>query len=129
ENGELTYMYLSGSDPGDIDRFMDAEAQNASIVLYFRDHRGETVRTAIARLKHYIAQDQFEGGDLLLAGGTIGMIAATNEVILAGQIEAIALGLLIVILCSAIAYKSIRSGLFFMVPVVLANTMTFSYMA
>lgn len=128
ENGELTYMVEAGSDPGDMDRFMDPEGRYGSITLFFRDHQGNTIRTAVHRLKNYLDEGNFESAQVLLAGGAVGMVAAVNEVILAGQIEAIAVGLLIVILCSAVAYGSLRSGLFFMVPVLLSNTMTFSFM-
>jgi predicted RND superfamily exporter protein len=128
ENGELTYMVEAGSDPGDMDRFMDPEGRYGSITLFFRDHQGDTIRTAVHRLKNYLAEGNFESAQVLLAGGVVGMVAAVNEVILAGQIEAIAVGLLIVILCSAVAYGALRSGLFFMVPVLLSNTMTFSFM-
>ncbi|WP_373377656.1 RND family transporter [Cupriavidus nantongensis] len=129
ENGELLYMLASGSDPGDMTRLLDAQARNASVTFFFRDHRGESVRTAIERLKTFIAEHPLEKVQYQLAGGLVGVLAAVNEVILAGQIESIALALLVLIICCAVAYRSTMAGLFFMVPVVLSNTVTFSYMA
>ena len=129
ENGELAYMFVSGSDPGDMDRFADPQAQNGAVTLFFRDHQGETIRTAIARVKSYVDQNPMEHAQMLLAGGLVGVLAAVNEVILAGQIEAIALALLVLVACCMVTYRSSVAGIFFMVPVMLSNAITFSYMA
>ncbi|MGB7631195.1 MAG: MMPL family transporter, partial [Candidatus Deferrimicrobium sp.] len=118
------------SDPGDADRFFDvAQYNTASITLFFRDHQGETIRTAIQRVKEFVKKEPFDKATIKLAGGFVGVIAAVNEVILSGQIESIALGLLVLVICCGIAYRSTSAGLFFMVPVILSNTITFSYMA
>lgn len=129
ENGELLYLLSSNAEPGDMARFIDAKAQYAAITFNFRDHKGETIRTAIARVKEFVESHPIAEGQYLLAGGVIGVLAAVNEVIFSGQVEAIALALLVLVLCCAVAYRSLAAGVFFMVPVVLSNTITFSYMA
>lgn len=129
ENGELLYLFVSGTEPGDIDRFADAKYTNAAITMNFRDHQGETIRTAVARINEYISNNKLAEGSYKLAGGLIGVLAAVNEVILAGQIESIALALLVLLICCTVTYRSTTAGLFFMVPVVVSNTLTFSYMA
>jgi uncharacterized protein len=129
ENGELMYLYVSGSEPGDLDRFSDARYQDGAVTLFFRDHRGATVRTAIARIKDFIRDNPLEHASYRLAGGLVGVLAAVNEVILAGQVEAIALALLVVVICCTVVYRSSAAGMFFMVPILLANTITFAYMA
>lgn len=129
ENGELIYMFVSGSDPGDLDRFADAQATNGAITLYFRDHQGVTINTAVQRIKNYVAKHPIKDAKIELAGGLIGVLAAVNEVILSGQIESIALALLVLFACCAVTYRSTVAGIFFMVPVLLSNTLTFSYMA
>jgi hypothetical protein len=129
ENGELAYMLQSGSEPGDMDRFVDPQYQNGSVTLFFRDHQGQTIRTAIARIKEFSRAHQIDQGEYKLAGGMVGVLAAVNEVLLSGQVESIAFALLVLVACCAVAYRSMIAGVFFMVPVVLANTLTFSIMA
>ncbi|WP_341317575.1 MMPL family transporter [Paraburkholderia sp. IMGN_8] len=129
ENGELAYMLQSGSEPGDMDRFVDPQYQNGSVTLFFRDHQGQTIRTAIARIKEFSQAHQIDQGEYKLAGGMVGVLAAVNEVLLSGQVESIAFALLVLVACCAVAYRSMIAGIFFMVPVVLANTLTFSIMA
>jgi predicted RND superfamily exporter protein len=129
ENGELMYLLSSNAEPGDMARFVDAKSQHAVVTFFFRDHQGETIRTAIGRVKEYVDKHRPRDGEYLLAGGLIGVLAAVNEVIFSGQIESIALALLVLVICCAVAYRSVTAGMFFMVPVVLSNTVTFSYMA
>lgn len=128
-NGELLYMFEAGAEPGDMDRYVDIDRGNASVTLFFRDRQGETIRTAVARIKEFIAENPLEAGEYQLAGGLIGVIAAVNEVILSGQLQSIALALLILVVLCTVVYRSSMAGMFFMVPVVLSNTVTFSFMS
>jgi predicted RND superfamily exporter protein len=123
------FLYTSGTDPGDIDRFVDPQYKDASITLFFRDHTGQTIRTAISRVEEFNAANPDSPVKFRLAGGLVGVLAAVNEVILFHQIESIALALLVLLICCAVAYRSLQAGLFFMVPVLLSNTLTFSFMA
>lgn len=127
-NGELLYMFETNAEPGDLDRYVDTERSNGSISLFFRDRQGETIRTAMSRVKEFVAENPLENGEYRLAGGLIGVTAAVNEVILSGQLQSIALALLILVILCTIVYRSSIAGIFFMVPVVLSNTITFSFM-
>jgi predicted RND superfamily exporter protein len=129
DNAELAYMLVNGSEPGDLARFTDPQFQNGAVTLFFRDHQGQTIRTAISRIKEYARDHPLPDGQYLIAGGLIGVLAAVNEVLMSGQIESIAFALLVLVICCAVAYRSTTAGIFFMVPVVLANTLTFSLMA
>lgn len=129
ENGELINIMGNNTEPGDMDRFVDTKSQFASITLFFRDLQGQTIRTAVSRMKEYIRQHPSQYGEYWLAGGIAGVSAAINEVLLSGQIESVAFAFLILVICCAVAYRSLIAGIFFMVPVVLSNTLTFSFMA
>jgi uncharacterized protein len=128
-NGEMLYMYLAGSDPGDLDRFADVAMQNGSITLFFKDRKGETIRSAVSGIKRFIEENPIQGATYNLAGGLVGVVAAVNEVIVAGQVESMALALLIVLVTCSFAYRSGIAGTFFMVPILLSNVVTFAYMS
>ncbi len=127
-NAELIYIAMAGSDPGDVDRFVDYKYRNGSIQMFFRDHKGDTIRTAIQAIKNYAAENPMEGAGYQLAGGLIGVLAAVNEVLLSGQLQSIALALLLLFVFCAMAYRTPQAGLFFLPLVVLSNTVTFSFM-
>jgi predicted RND superfamily exporter protein len=128
-NGSLMYLFESVSEPGDLDRLVDTSYENASVTLFFRDRQGETIRTAVARVKEFMAQNPLSQGSYQLAGGVVGVMAAVNEIILSGQIEAIALALVVLVIICSLVYRSTIAGMVFMVPVILSNAITFSVMA
>jgi hypothetical protein len=128
-NAELLYIAIAGSDPGDIDRFVDYKYRNGAIQMNFRDHKGSTIRTALESIRDYEEQHPIEGARYRLAGGLIGVLAAVNEVIFSSQLQSIALALLVLFIMCATAYRSTQAGLFFLPTVVLSNTITFSYMS
>lgn len=128
-NGSLMYLFESVSEPGDLDRLVDTNYENAAVTLFFRDRQGETIRTAIARVKEFAERYPLSAGAYQLAGGAVGVMAAVNEIILSGQIEAIALALVVLVLICSVVYRSTIAGMVFMVPVILSNTITFSLMA
>ncbi|MDF2182824.1 MMPL family transporter [Neptuniibacter sp. CAU 1671] len=129
-NGELMYMFENAAEPGDLDRFVDTNRENASITLFFTDRKGETIQTAIARINQFIAENPIvQQAKIHLAGGVIGVIAAVNEVILSGQIQSIALALFILVIMCIVVYRSSIAGMFFMVPVILSNLVTFAFMS
>jgi hypothetical protein len=127
-NGSLMAMLESVSEPGDMDRFVDKQSANGSVTLMFRDRQGETIRTAVARIKEFIAANPLKEGSWQLAGGAVGVMAAINEIILSSQIEAIALALLVLAVLCTIVYRSTIAGMLFMVPVIISNMLTFAFM-
>ena len=128
-NGEMLFFALTGSDPGDIDRFTDNKYQNGSVMMMFRDHKGDTIRNAIQAIKDFAAENPMNGASYRLAGGLVGVLAAVNEVIFSGQIQSIALALLLLFIFCVIAYRTTQAGLFFLPMVLLSNTITFSFMS
>ena len=131
QNGELLFMFERAAEPGDLLRFTDVDINYASVLMYFSDRKGVTIQTAIARVKQFIKDNPElqELANFRLAGGIIGVIASVNEVILSGQIQSIALALFILVMMCIVVYRSSIAGMFFMVPVVLANLVTFAFMS
>lgn len=129
-NGELLFMYMQGTDPGDMDRFVDADFKDGAVTMFFRDHKGDTIRTAVSRIEEYLEKNPLPGESTYrLAGGLVGVLAAVNEEVFARQVESIALALLTLFVLSAIAYRSTVAGLFYMPLVIMSNTITFAFMA
>lgn len=129
ENGELINFYLQGAAPEDMAQYADRQFQNGAITLFFQDHKGDTLRNAVHYAKRFIAENPLEEAEVKLAGGGLGVIAAVNEVLLRDQIEAIALAFLVVVLCCLVVYRSSVSGIFFIIPVLVSNVVTFAFMS
>ena len=129
ENGELISFYMQGAAPDDLAQYADPLFRNGSVILFFQDRKGETLRQATYQIKRFINENPLDGVDVRMAGGSLGIVAAVNEVLLRDQVEAIALALMVVILSCLVVYRSSASGIFFMVPVLISNVVTFAFMA
>ncbi len=129
ENGELINFYMQGSSPGDLNQFADVQFQNGAVTMFFHDRKGETLRQAIHNAGTFIAEKPLSNAKVRLAGGVLGNIAAVNEILLRDQVKAIALAFLVVVLCCLVAYRTSVSGVFFIVPVLISNVVTFAFMA
>jgi predicted RND superfamily exporter protein len=129
ENGELISFYMQGADPDDLTQFADVQFRNAAVTLFFRDHKGNTLRNATHYANEFIRDNPLAGADVKLVGGVLGIIAAVNEILLGDQIESIALAFLVVVICCLVVYRSSVSGIFFIIPVLISNVVTFAFMA
>jgi predicted RND superfamily exporter protein len=129
--GGLLFAYeMSSPVPGASREFVDTDGQNANMVFYYKDHRGETIRRAIHMAKEWIneAENQVEDLQILLAGGTIGVIAAINEASYATNLIVIPLVLLLIFVFVTAFYWSLQAGWLMMMAMLFATTLTYAYM-
>lgn len=129
ENGELISFYMQGAAPDDLAQYVDPLFRNGSVILFLQDRQGETLRQTTHQINRFIDENPLDDVEVRMAGGSLGIIAAVNEVLLSDQVKAIALALLVVILACLVVYRSSASGIFFMVPVLVSNVVTFAFMA
>lgn len=130
-NGQLLYFFQDS--PAALKGLSDKVLKNGAVTLFFTDRRGKTVRKSVDRIqafKHRIEEeDQLEGAEMKLAGGPIGVLSATNEVIRSTELQSIALALLLALILCALTYFSPLAGLYLIVPLLVANAITYGYMA
>ena len=54
--GGLMFSYMASSPvPGALKEFIDTDEQEANLVFYYKDHKGETIRRAIHMVKEWVA--------------------------------------------------------------------------
>jgi predicted RND superfamily exporter protein len=129
--GGLIFAYeMSSPVPGASREFLDTDGQNANMVFYFKDHKGETIRRAIHQAKEWInnPDNQVEGLEVLLAGGSIGVIAAINEASYATNLLVIPLVLALIFVFVTAFYWSLHAGWMMMLAMMFATTLTYAYM-
>lgn len=126
--GSLVEQIISKSEPGDLSRFMTPDYQRATVTLYLRDHKGETLRTVVAKAKEFIAAHPIDEAEFLLASGYGGLLAAVNEVITESEIRVTTLAFLVVLVFCGLAFRSVVAGVLFLVPLLLSNYVTYAAM-
>ena len=131
EMGGLMFAYMMSSPiPGALLEFIDPDEQNANIVFYYKDHKGETIRRAIHMAKEWgkSAAAQVEGLELHLAGGLIGVTAAVNEASYQTNIVVIPLVFLLILAFVTVFYWSVHAGWLMLLAMGFATTLTYAYM-
>lgn len=131
--GGLFFAYMASSPiPGALKEFIDHDEQNANLVFFYKDHKGETIRRAIHQAKAWLetaGKDlKVKGVSLLLAGGSIGVTAAINEAAFETNLIVIPLVLLLIFAFVTCFYFSLHAGWLMLLAMSFATTLTYAYM-
>jgi predicted RND superfamily exporter protein len=127
--GSVMNVVIGGSAPGDFDRMMSRDHKDANIVIWCKDHRGDTIRQVVARARSWIELNKdYEPLKFRLASGYLGILGAVNEVVAQAQAQNIALILGIVIVFTAITYKSVVAAVIVTLTLLLGNFLTMVFM-
>jgi predicted RND superfamily exporter protein len=119
----------TGGEPGDFDRWVNYNFQDANVTVFLRDHQGDTIRNLIQKVKDFIPSHPMKDAEFKLAGGLIGVLAAANEVIERTDKPTLGLMLLAQLIFCALGFRSIVAGLLFVGVVLISNTFGMALMA
>lgn len=121
--GAAVGAVMFGTSPKAFLHVADFEQQNATVSLWYRDNKQETVDIALEQARQAVA---LVGADhpeftVRLATGTIALQQSINDTV--AQYEYVILAALnvIILVGCAVAYRSIVAGFFLLIPVNLAN--------
>ncbi len=131
-SAQIFQQMMGGSAPGDYDRFFSRDKKDANVIIWYKDHMGDTIRGAIFWVKRFIEERK----DLIektrvkfrLASGNIGILAAINETVKESQFLNFILVMVVIFILSSLTYRSIIAAIFLMIPLNLANLITLSIM-
>ena len=126
--GGIIEFIVSKAEPGDLARYTTPNFQRATVTLYLRDHKGDTLRTVIAEVKDFIEKNPMAEAEFKLASSYGGLLAAVNEVITRAEVQVTALAFLIVFVFCGLAFRSAVAGILFLVPLALSNYVTYAMM-
>ena len=126
---------------GDMDKYWEPQFSAANLLLFLRDHKGDTLKKVIADARQWIADPDHvvmgadaDGKPVQVAffepaGGLGGILAAAIELIEKANHFLVGGILLFTFLCCAVVYRSLFAGFIFVISLVLANFTSFAYMA
>jgi len=133
-SGNLWYLYLSGSAPGEMERYIPTVQANATCVrVLLRNHTYDTLTQLLDEIQDfkekYVAHDptlnRVSVRDL---GGIAGLYAAANQVLKRTDFFNLTMTLIAVGICCAVEFRSPFAGLLFIAASVLGNFGAFIYM-
>lgn len=129
--GGLLFTYMASSPvPGALNEFVTPDENEANIVFYYKDHRGETIRRAIHLLNDWIdnPDNQVEGLSFHLAGGIIGVTAAGNQAAFETNLLVLPLVLLLIFIFVTLFYWSFQAGWMMFIAMFFATVLSYAYM-
>lgn len=98
------------------------------IYIYLSDHRADTIRQVVSGLLSYVAENPSEEVDFLFAGGNVGVIGATNDVVAAAQFPIVLWVYAAVIFLCLLTYRTIRGTLCIVLPLALVSMLAYALM-
>lgn len=129
--GGLMFAFMASSPiPGALKEFVDTDDQNANLVFFYKDHKGETLRRAIHMAKEWIdnPENAVDGLELKLAGGPIGVTAAINEAAFASNMVIIPAAMALIFLFVTLFYWSFHAGWLMFLVMTFCTVATYAYM-
>jgi uncharacterized protein len=129
---QLFNVLFAKAAPGDFSLYFSDDVRVANVVVWYKDHMGSTLRSAITSVKKFIEEKK----DMLaknkcsvqLASGNVGLLAAINETVDGAQLLNFILVMgSVFFLCSA-TYRSFVAAIILMIPLNLTNIITLSIM-
>ena len=129
---QLLYILTGSSAPGDFNRYFSEDEDNSNVIIWFKDHMGNTIRSAIASVNDFIGTNRDDIAkakvEFQLASGSIGILAAANEVVEKSQLLNLILVMSAVFVLCTLTYRSMVAALIIMIPLNLANLVTLTVM-
>jgi predicted RND superfamily exporter protein len=139
--GNLWYLYLTGTAPGEMERYIpNQQAEATCIRVLLRDHTYNTLNQLLDEIKDFNAAHLAGGANATAPiqglskvksqymGGIAGLYAAANQVLKRTDFFNLTLTLIAVGICCAIEFRSPAAGLLFIAASVLGNFGAFIYM-
>jgi uncharacterized protein len=108
---------------------LNADCTIVPVYLFLRDHKAQTIEGVIRAAKLWRAQHVLPGGQLRLAAGNVGVMAATNEEVRAKEFSILAGVFAAVILMCWLTFRSLLGTLFVVLPLALVSVLVYAVMA
>ncbi|WNC74243.1 MMPL family transporter [Thalassotalea psychrophila] len=108
---------------------INASCSMAPVLIYLNDHKAETLQGVVAGVKAFEQQYGDQGVKFTLAAGNAGIEAATNIVIEKSQTEMLIWVYSVVIVLCAITFRSLRTVLCIILPLILTSVLSQGLMA
>lgn len=123
---EYIFLYSLTGFPGDFDPVVNPNYQYANIKVDLRDHKTKTINEVLKKTEEWIKTNhRNKDVEFSYAGGNIGMLAASNQ-ILAPMLTVNSLSTTgLVFLCLVFAYGSLVSGYLLILPLIFRTLLVF----
>ncbi len=132
ESRQMNFILKGNAAPEDFDLYFTRKETAGNVILWFKDHMGDTIREAIAGVKAFETENQEllkeRGVKIRLASGNIGLLAAMNETVVGSQVLNFVLVMSVIIVSVLFTYRSFLAAIILLIPLNFTNVITLSIM-
>jgi hypothetical protein len=123
-------LYSMGTSPGEMDPWVTPEFSTSNVRLYLKNHEGSVLAEVIGRVTQFIHDNSglMKNAVAEPAGGIGGILAAANQTIQIKNDQILIIILAIIFILCAVTYRSFLAGFIFVMSLILANFLAFTYM-
>jgi predicted RND superfamily exporter protein len=119
-----------GAGAFDPDNGMNTEnCQAIQVLIYTDNHEGRTIAHIVDEIKRFAAEDATKGVAFRLAGGNVGVMAATNEAVADAEIAMLLSIFGAIALLCFVTFRSWRAVLCIVVPLTIVSILCNAVMA
>ncbi|HEV3426794.1 MAG TPA: efflux RND transporter permease subunit [Paraburkholderia sp.] len=119
-----------GASAFDPDNGMNTEnCQAIQVLIYTDNHEGRTIAHIVDEIKRFAAEDETQGVAFRLAGGNVGVMAATNEAVADAEIAMLLSIFGAIALLCFVTFRSWRAVLCIIVPLTIVSILCNAVMA
>ncbi|NNF32872.1 MAG: RND family transporter [Saprospiraceae bacterium] len=128
EISQYLMLFEMSSEPGDLYTIMDESYERAKLQVFIKSSNPQDHRIVYDEINRKF-NEHFSGYQISMAlGGDVVNRIALSEYIVKGKVLNIILALLIVLMTCSLLFRSLKKGLFTIIPIVLSLVMIFGCM-
>jgi predicted RND superfamily exporter protein len=124
-NQFVTNASLAKVPPG----LINQDCSMAPVLIFLNDHKADTLQNVVDAVNAFILENPPQGIEFLMAAGNAGIESATNMVIEDAQTEMLIWVYSVVIALCLITFRSVRTVISIVVPLVLTSILSQALMA
>ncbi|RZO85119.1 MAG: RND family transporter [Oceanococcus sp.] len=107
---------------------LNPDCSAMAVLIFTEDHRAETISRIVERVKAFNEQDA-QHVNYALATGNVGVMAATNEVVKAQELQVVGYVYLVILVFMWLSFRSVCGVLCVVLPLSLVSSLAYAVMA
>jgi len=127
EVAQYLLLYSMSADPQDFEQFVDNSFQTANVMIFLKSGHSADIKRAIKSVESF-ASENFPPEVEVRVTGQGALFPVINKLLVNTFIRSIILSLILVFIISATIFRSLKAGVFSLIPISLAVLINFGVM-
>ena len=127
EVAQYLLLYSMSADPTDFESFVDNEFQTANVMVFLKTGHTAKIKKVMRAIKSYVKKNFPPDVNVKITGSGF-LFIPINKLLVNTFIESIILSLLFVFIICAVIFRSLKAGIFSLIPISIAIVINFGVM-